>query len=91
MKSHFLEPVASRQAAVAALDDSLEQGAAGTWLLMSTTGDAVAYFHLEGPDEDSAVRIVADMSGRHHDEDALVISALEKLRQKTGGEITGDS
>ncbi|MES1264510.1 MAG: hypothetical protein ABUU24_02525 [Variovorax sp.] len=91
MKSYFLAPVASRDAAVAAL--SLVLPVEGeTWLLKDSAGDVMAYFSLVEVDSETGARTIqADVSGRHYERDADVVSVLEELRLKIGGEITNDA
>ena len=51
-----------------------------------------AYFSLVEVDSDTSARTIqADVSGRHYDKDTEIVSVLEKLRQKIGGEITNDA
>jgi hypothetical protein len=87
MKSYFLAPIASSNAAVTALD-SILPGQSEPWLLKDITGDAIAYFSLAEAESMSGKRTIqADISGRHYDKDDAVISVLEKLREKLGGNI----
>jgi len=91
MKSYFLAPVASRSSAAAALSSVLPVEGE-TWLLKDGNGDVVAYFSLVEADSTTGARTIqADVSGRHFDRDAEVVSVLETLRQKIGGEITNDA
>ena len=88
MKSYFLAPIASSSAAIAALSVVLP-GQVGTWLLKDDDGDVIAYFSLIEADSTTGARTIqADVSGRHYDRDADVVSVLEALREKIGGEIT---
>jgi hypothetical protein len=92
VKSYFLAPIESRDAAITALKAVLPEENK-TWLLKDTTGDVMAYFYLVEPDggliDDRA--IVADISGRHYDCEADVMSVLQKLKEQLGGEITDDA
>jgi len=90
MKSYFLAPIASPSAALAALSSVLPiEGE--TWLLKDKAGDVMAYFSLVEADSTTRARTIqADISGRHYNRDADVVSVLEALRQKIGGEITND-
>jgi hypothetical protein len=91
VKSYFLAPIASRSVAVAALSSALPVEGE-TWLLKSGDGDVMAYFSLVETDSTTGARTIqADISGRHYDRDADVVSVLETLRQKIGGEITNDA
>ena len=91
MKSYFLAPIASRDTAVAALSSVLP-AEGETWLLKDSAGDVMAYFSLVEVDSDTSARTIqADVSGRHYDKDTEIVSVLEKLRQKIGGEITNDA
>jgi hypothetical protein len=91
VKSYFLAPIASREAAITALKAVLPEENK-TWLLKDIAGDVMAYFYLAEPDGTTDERaIVADMSGRHYNRDADVVSVLQKLKAKLGGEITNDA
>jgi hypothetical protein len=88
MKSYFLSPVASAEAASAALS-SLMAEANQTWLLKAATGDVLGYFYLPDPDcMTPDWMIVADVSGRHDHSEAEVVLTLEKLKAVLGGVIT---
>jgi len=90
MKSYFLAPVESSNAALAALSSVLPREG-DTWLLKDGAGDVMAYFSLVEADSTTGARTIqADISGRHYDQDADVVSILETLRQRIGGEITND-
>ncbi len=91
MKSYFLAPIHSRDAATAALDAIMPRGSADTWLLKDSDDDAVAYISLAEVDTVTGeLSIQADVSGRHYRQDADVVSILERLRATLGGEITND-
>jgi hypothetical protein len=91
VKSYFLAPIASRDAAITALKAALPEENK-TWLLKDRAGDVVAYLYLAEPDKTIGERtIVADISGRHYNQDADVISVLQKLKEQLGGEITNDA
>jgi hypothetical protein len=65
LKSYFLAPIASRDAAIAALSVVLPEENK-TWLLKDPAGDVMAYFYLSESDSmNDQWMIVADMSGRH--------------------------
>ena len=90
MKSYFLAPIASSSAASAALNSALPREG-DTWLLKNSAGDVMAYFSLVEADSTTGARTIqADISGRHYNQDADVVSVLEALRQKIGGQITND-
>ena len=88
MKSYFLAPIASRDAAITALKAALPEENK-TWLLKDTAGDVMAYFYLAEPDGTTDERaIVADISGRHYNRDADIVLVLQKLKAQLGGEIS---
>jgi hypothetical protein len=91
MKSFFLAPIVSRDAAIIALS-TLLPGQAETWLLKDDAGDVIAYFSLVECDTTTGVRTIqADVSGRHYNRDADVISILQKFKAELGGEIANDA
>jgi hypothetical protein len=91
VKSYFLAPIASRDVAITVLKAVLPEENK-TWLLKDAAGDVMAYFYLAEPDGTIGERtIVADISGRHYNRDADVISVLQKLKEQLGGEITNDA
>jgi hypothetical protein len=91
VKSYFLAPIASRDAAIAALSAALPRESE-TWLLKDAAGDAIAYFSLDESDSTTGLRTIsADVSGRHYHRDADVLSVLHKLKTDLGGEITNDA
>ncbi len=91
MKSYFLAPIASRSVAVTALSAVLP-GQAEPWLLKDNAGDVMAYFSLVESDSTTGERTIqVDVSGRHYNRDADIVSILQTLKQEVGGEITNDS
>ena len=86
MKTYCLSPIQSREAAVTKLDVLLP-GQSKPWLLKDSTGNVVAYFDLDDVDVPGVLTISADISGRHYNCDAEVVSLLERLRADLGGEI----
>ena len=66
---------------------ALLPGQSEPWLLRDTSGDAMAYFHIDDTDPPGFLSVAADVSGRHYDCDAEVVSVLERLRADIGGEI----
>lgn len=91
MKSYFLAPIASRENALIALDAILSKGTDQTWFMMATDADPMAYISLIEVDDTTGLRTIqVDMSGRHYDRDADVLTVLEKLKTILGGEITND-
>ncbi|MEI6196304.1 MAG: hypothetical protein WCS42_18450 [Verrucomicrobiota bacterium] len=80
MKSYFLAPVASRDAAILALNAVLPDQNK-TWLLKDTAGDVTAYFSLVEADDTTGERTIqADVSGRHYNQDVDVVSVLQSSR-----------
>ena len=52
----------------------------------------MAYFSLVESDSSTGERTIqVDVSGRHYNRDAEVISVLRALSQEIGGEITNDA
>ena len=90
MKSYCLSPIRSRSTAAENLD-SLLPGQRDPWLLKDASGDAMAYFHIDEEGQPGVLTVGADISGRHYDCDAEVVSVLERLRDLVGGEITTDA
>ena len=91
MKSYFLEHVSSIAAAESALRAELP-GQEYPWLLLSPDGDVVAYFYIGAALEgEPNLHIQVDVSGRHFNEDALVIGLLQRLGARLGGNITNDA
>ncbi len=90
MKSYFLDHVASIQAAEDALTRELP-GQAHPWLVFDATGDPIAYLYVDATlEECSGLRIQADISGRHYNEDKVVIEVLQRLQSRVGGTISND-
>lgn len=90
MRTYCLSPIASRSTAAETLD-SLLPGQREPWLLKDETGDAMAYFNIDDIDQSHVLTVSADISGRHYNCDAAVVSVLERLRDRVGGEITNDA
>jgi hypothetical protein len=91
MKSYFLAPIASRDAAIVALTAALP-GQIEPWLLKDVAGDVIAYFSLVESDSTTGLRTIsADVSGRHFNQDSDVLSVLQKFKAEIGGEITNDA
>ena len=91
MKSYFLERISSLEAARAALRARLP-GQEAPWLLLSSAGDPVAYFEVHGDlDGEPVPNVQANVSGRHFDQDALVINVLKDIQGSIGGRITNDA
>jgi hypothetical protein len=59
-----------------------------TWLLKDPSGDVMAYFNIDDNDQPGVLTLSADISGRHYNCDAEVLSVLERLRAQVGGQIT---
>jgi hypothetical protein len=66
-------------------------GQSKPWLLKDASGDVMACFDLDDVDAPGVLTISADISGRHYNCDAEVVSLLERLRADLGGEITNDA
>ena len=91
MKSYFLEGVKSIAAAASALRTELP-GQEDPWLLTTTDGDVIAYFHVDAAlDGEPNLHIVANVSGRHYGQDAIVVAVLDRLRLQIGGVVTDDA
>jgi len=90
VKSYALSSIASRSTATEKLD-TLLPGQREPWLLKDASGDVMAYFHVNDVDLPGVLTVSADISGRHYDCDAEVLSVLERLRDRVGGEITNDA
>jgi len=90
VKTYCLSPIALRSTAAEALD-SLLPGQREPWLLKDESGDAMAYFNIDDIDQTGVLTVSADISGRHYDCDAEVVSVLERLRDRVGGEIINDA
>ena len=68
---------------------ALLPGQMESWLLKDDAGDVIAYFSLVESDTTTGARTIqADVSGRHYNQDADVVSVLQKLKAEIGGEIT---
>jgi hypothetical protein len=87
MKSYFLSGIEDEGSARAALSE-LFPGQTEPWNLLHQYGDTIAYFNIQL--EDETLEIQADISGRHHNEDAKVIHVLRKLQETLGGVILDD-
>jgi len=91
LRSHFLEHVLSVEAAECALGQLLV-GQERPWLLRTSNGDVIAYFHVDMELDGVENRhVCADMSGRHHGEDEAVIDFLKKIQDKAGGVLDANS
>jgi hypothetical protein len=90
MKSYSLQNVASIESAADALREALP-GQEAPWLLLSKSGDVIAYFSVSRGEIDvSGPAIVVDISGRHYHEDSSVIRVLQALQNDIGGQIVSD-
>jgi hypothetical protein len=90
VKSYCLSPITSRITAAESLD-SLLPGQREPWLLKDASGDAVAYFHIDEIEHCGVLSVSADISGRHYNCDADIVSVVERLRTLVGGEISNDA
>jgi hypothetical protein len=87
MKSLFLTDVQKPDLLRSALSQILPaQGE--TWLLLSTTGDPIAYFSIV--QEKEALEVQADISGRHFHEDNAVATVLKKIGAIVGGRVRNE-
>jgi hypothetical protein len=90
MKSYFLEDIASHQDVLEALAQLLP-GQQRPWLLRDLQGDVMAYFNTHPSESDpNKIEVQVDMSGRHYNEDKVVVDALRKLQVVLGGIIRDD-
>jgi hypothetical protein len=91
MKSYFLEGIRSIDAAKAALSARLP-GQQEPWLLRSPGGDPIAYFNVQSHlDGQPVLNIQADVSVRHHNDDAAVVAVLVEVRAVIGGQVSNDA
>lgn len=87
MKSYLLIGIENIAVAERTLDVCLP-GQRHPWLLLSDTGDAIAYFNIDECLDGTAMpHIAADVSGKHFDRDEAVLTVLEALRSQLGGRI----
>ncbi len=90
MKSFFLTGLRSETTVRDALKKLLP-GQQDPWLLLSTSGDVVAYLHVQPADpEAQGVEIQVDVSGRHFSSDDVVLDMLLTLQQSIGGVVEND-
>lgn len=88
MKSYVLDQITSIDKARALLGVMLP-GQETPWLLLNSGGDPIAYFDFS--ETDINVRgpaLIADISGRHYNEDEKVVAVLRRLQAVVGGTIT---
>jgi hypothetical protein len=88
MKSYFLDDLTDEDAARVALSQDLPNWTE-PWLLKDEREDVVAYFEIVRSPE-GKVSIQADLSGRHHWEDDLVLRVLQNLKGRLGGVVTDE-
>jgi hypothetical protein len=93
VKSYFLEALKNPSDAKVALSEHLPEHS-DPWVLISDDdNDPLAYFNLSAgceSDCEGPYVISADVSGRHYNQDEMVISLLKKLQTKLGGLIRDD-
>ena len=92
MKTYALENISSCEQATVELRQLLP-GQDDPWLLKASDGDVIAYFNIvpkSHHSEWSGSCVIADVSGRHFNEDAAVISVLRHLQSVIGGHIKDD-
>lgn len=91
MKTYSLDHVSSLEAARAALDSMLP-GQSSPWVLYGSDGDVIAYFNaVEGEVDLVGPAVTADISGRHYNQDQVVVAVLKALQQQVGGVIESDA
>ncbi len=91
MKSYFLDHMKSVSLAEAALRAELP-GQEDPWTLFSGPDDAIAYFRVASQlDGEHNIHIQADVSGRHCNEDELVLDTLRRIQTIAGGSISSDA
>ena len=91
MKSYFLEHVSSIAAAEAALRGELP-GQESPWLLLAADGDIIAYLSVAPElDGEPNIHVHADISGRHFNQDAAIVSLLQRLSASVGGVVANDA
>ena len=98
MKSYLLFGISNMETAVAELDRVLP-GQRDPWLLSDPSGDVIGYFRawptnleVDGPDDPNGAGplVQADISGRHYNEDAAVITVLRQVQVAAGGVLKND-
>lgn len=89
LKSYFLEELTDEQKARDRLSATLPAQSA-PWVLLDCDGDAVAYFNITMLEDDRGLAIQADVSGRHFEKDAEVLTMLRSLQAELGGIIRDD-
>jgi hypothetical protein len=87
VKTYCLSPISSRSLAAEMLS-ALLPGQHEPWLLRDGSGDTMAYFNIDDVDQPGVLTVSADISGRHYNCDAEVVSVLESLRARVGGDVT---
>ena len=91
MKSYVLKEISSLEEARTLLGTILP-GHENPWLLTDNSGDPVAYFNLSQTDVDvRGPAVIADISGRHYNEDEKVVGVLRRLQGVVGGTIADAS
>lgn len=86
MKTYSLSPIASRIAAAETLDTCCQDIASRGY-----SKTRVEMRWLDEVDQPGVLTVSADISGRHYNCDSEVVSVLERLRDRVGGEITNDA
>ena len=87
MKSYVLDQIASIHEARELLGTILP-GQRNPWLLLDIGGDPIAYFDLIETDIDvHGPSVIANISGRHYNEDGKVVAVLHRLQAVVGGKI----
>jgi len=88
MKSIFLTNLRRPEILKSAIS-SILPGQKEPWILASTAGDPIAYFHIEK--EDTKPSIQADISGRHYEKEKIVIDTLIEIAGLVGGTIKNEN
>ena len=89
MKSYVLERITSSREEVRTLLGTILPGQENPWLLLDNGGNPVAYFDFSETDIDiREPAVIADISGRHYNEDEKVVAVLRRLQTVVGGTIT---
>jgi hypothetical protein len=93
VKTYALQNISSCETASTELERNLP-GQQAPWLLKASDGDVIAYFNLvpkKAGSQWGGHCVTADVSGRHYNEDAAVLSILRHIQSVVGGEITDDN
>lgn len=90
MKSLFLSGLSSTATLIETLR-TLLPGQESPWLLLSESGDPIAYFSVGSIlDGEPNIHVQADLSGRHFNGDEPVRKILKMLQSAIGGTVEDD-